>query len=349
MARLLAVADSNRSVLQKQLVGVESQLKTKTEELAKAASQTHALHIELQQSEQRLHVASLRLERLRSAHRLTNVQLESTQRQVRQQHECRESEVSELQISAKVNANQIDALRRAIATKDQQIQIAWQDSQEAAKLSDSHQLALQRARAHEERLIQMQAAEFEMMQNQIRVLVAEQQNAIEQKAVISHQTENAIAERDEFIDLMTRSHDQLELQVSETAVQNRTLEDQILQSSQSATQLHFDLHQAKLALKDIEDERGRQIQEAAKLRAQLSGGRARGAFVIQQYKERLEKAKQTIATLRIQRNELIVAIQGKNASEDGLPGQEVKRWPKEVNLGESDPQGLKNSPDRRAA
>jgi exonuclease VII small subunit len=65
-------------------------------------------------------------------------------------------------------------------------------------------------------------------------------------------------------------------------------------------QLGFDHEQMRTALDLAQQTNASLLSQAAKSRAQLAGGRAKGALLIERYQERLRLAIETIQTLRNQ-------------------------------------------------
>ena len=90
--------------------------------------------------------------------------------------------------------------------------------------------------------------------------------------------------------------------------------------------LVWDLEQAQASEQEhrsqAEREQKGQWHETAKLRAQLSGGKARGSLLMEQYTDRLQVAKRTIAQLRATRDKMKAIIAKQQAAQNPRAGSQ---------------------------
>ncbi|KAA1259546.1 hypothetical protein LF1_20800 [Rubripirellula obstinata] len=240
--------------------------------------------LQREQLEQKHRVAQLRVQRLRSENSQLNKQLQRESRGRVVDRRIRESETSDVQSSVRAKAIQVEQLQASVERRDREIinlkdaiaatQVelvtAWDCSKEAANHLQLRDAELKHARENEERFVQIQADQARSLQSRIDSLV--------------NQLDTLQNEFD-----AERESSRIDLEGFERLLSD--LEGVI-------EQLGFDQEQLRSALDLAHQTNTSLLNQAAKSRAQLSGGRAKGVLLIERYEQRLRQAIQTIETLK---------------------------------------------------
>ena len=253
--------------------------------LAEQAKRHQAVHdADLQKSksqqtrtERKQQVAQLRVERLQSE----NSQLQSKlQQEIKVRHQdrrIRESETSKVQYSMRAKSIQVEQLEASVELRDREIvglkdsiiatqqdlSRAWECSKEAVTQLQLRDAKLQQVAENEDRFIQIQADQVKTLQGRIDSLIRD-------------------------VDAVNESS-RLELECFDRTVKG--LESVV-------DQLEHDHRYLTSALNLAQQTNTVLLVEAARSRAQLSAGRAKGSLLIERYQKRLRQAIETIETLR---------------------------------------------------
>lgn len=243
-------------------------------------------NLQREQCEQKNQVAQLRMERLRSKNLHLEKQLHAERAGRVNDRRIRESEISETQNQVRAKAIQTEQLKASVEMRDREIiglkdtiaatqvelNAAWECSKEAANHLQLRDAELRDARDKEERFVQIQSDQASSLQSRIDGLVSELETLQNEFDTVQ---ESSRMDIDGFERLLSDLESVIE-------------------------QLGFDHEQMRTALDLAQQTNASLLSQAAKSRAQLAGGRAKGALLIERYQERLRLAIETIQTLRNQ-------------------------------------------------
>ena len=231
----------------------------------------------LDQARQRDSMQQLRMDRLRSIQQQQEHKAQQEKRASRVSKLNRQRELSEVQVQlqqqtstmvqmkqrSRWQESQVILLNDAVTAAKAQQASAWAVADEAVSRLQLQERSLHQVTETRERLVQMQSHQYEAMQTRIDCLIGQVDNARMAFDMEIVSLQQLVSERDGLVDQLVDQQNEL----ARTNDLMKTTHQQLL-------------------------------HESAKARAQLSGGRAKGIVLIDEYERRLKRAMSTIDALR---------------------------------------------------
>lgn len=188
------------------------------------------------------------------------------------------------------------SLHRSLEKTHQEVAEAWSVSQLATDRMQRHEAALRKMHEQEQRLIEVHQSQLSSMQREIDqrdAAIETMQSTIDNlHASVNEEHQNRVRVERETAEAIEAQSSQLQFLASQ---REQLLRESDEYQRRMTEQIH-DIETLKAVIHETETAR----TETAKLKAQLSAGRARGTLLIQQYRDKLKTAEQTIARYRDQ-------------------------------------------------